>query len=208
MAGYAAVREGYTNLGFMGGMQIAGVIRYGYGFVAGAQQAASETGVYVTLHYIYADSSAATPQAQAQAEAWYGEGVEVIFACGENLEYSVIAAAEKYDDAWVIGYDTDRSAESGRVLTSACKSLGESVKYMLALYFGGAFPSGRCLTLGAAENAVMLPMDASHFSVFIQDDYEKVYALLSSGYSNTLPDESSVLHVLKIPADHVKMILQ
>jgi hypothetical protein len=79
---------------------------------------------------------------------------------------------------------------------------------MLALYFGGAFPSGQCLTLGAAENAVMLPMDTSHFTAFIQDDYEKVYALLASDYSNTLPDEQSVLHVLKIPADNVKMILQ
>lgn len=33
LAGYAAVTEGYKNLGFMGGIAVPAVIRYGYGFI-------------------------------------------------------------------------------------------------------------------------------------------------------------------------------
>lgn len=36
LAGYAAVNEGYTQLGFMGGIAVPAVIRYGYGFIQGA----------------------------------------------------------------------------------------------------------------------------------------------------------------------------
>ena len=45
LAGYAAVKDGYTKLGFMGGMAVPAVIRYGYGFVQGAEYAAVEDGV-------------------------------------------------------------------------------------------------------------------------------------------------------------------
>lgn len=208
LAGYAAVKNGFTKLGFIGGMQIAGVIRYGYGFVSGAEYAANEMGVNVTMYYTYTGSFAATPQLQSQAEAWYNEGIEVIFACGENLENSVVAAAEKYENTWVIGYDTDRSAESDRVCTSACKALTVSVKYILSLYFGGAFPSGKCLMLGVSEGAVMLPMNTSHFNAFIQEDYDNVYALLSSELGSMLPNETNVFNVLKISVSHVKIIVQ
>mgnify|MGYP000417668505 CR=1 FL=1 len=33
LAGYAAVYDGYKELGFLGGMAVPAVIRYGYGFV-------------------------------------------------------------------------------------------------------------------------------------------------------------------------------
>ena len=36
MAGYAAVKMGYKHLGFLGGMSVPAVIRYGFGFVQGA----------------------------------------------------------------------------------------------------------------------------------------------------------------------------
>ena len=40
LAGYAAVYDGYKKLGFLGGMAVPAVIRYGYGFVQGAEAAA------------------------------------------------------------------------------------------------------------------------------------------------------------------------
>ena len=47
MAGYAAVKEGYKKLGFLGGMAVPAVVRYGYGFVQGADAAATELGADV-----------------------------------------------------------------------------------------------------------------------------------------------------------------
>lgn len=38
LAGYAAVYDGYKELGFLGGMAVPAVIRYGYGFVQGADR--------------------------------------------------------------------------------------------------------------------------------------------------------------------------
>ena len=42
LAGYAAVQEGYKELGFLGGIDVPAVIRYGYGFIMGADKAAQE----------------------------------------------------------------------------------------------------------------------------------------------------------------------
>ena len=44
MAGYAAVKMGFTKLGFLGGMAVPAVQRYGHGFVQGADAAAAELG--------------------------------------------------------------------------------------------------------------------------------------------------------------------
>ena len=35
LAGYAVVKDGYRNLGFMGGIAVPAVVRYGYGFIQG-----------------------------------------------------------------------------------------------------------------------------------------------------------------------------
>ena len=57
LAGYAAVFEGYTKLGFIGGMKVPAVIRYGYGFVQGADYAAKELGIKnVSIKYNYTGS--------------------------------------------------------------------------------------------------------------------------------------------------------
>ena len=45
LAGYAAVKDGYKKLGFMGGMAVPAVVRYGYGYIQGAEYAAKEMGI-------------------------------------------------------------------------------------------------------------------------------------------------------------------
>ena len=95
LAGYAIVKEGYTKLGFMGGMAVPAVIRFGYGFIQGAEYAAKEMGIEaVTVNYHYTGGFDATPEAQALAASWYNDGVEAIFACGGSVGNSVMAAAE------------------------------------------------------------------------------------------------------------------
>ena len=53
LAGYAAVKDGYTKLGFLGGMAVPAVIRYGYGFVQGADKAAAELDKQIEINYTY-----------------------------------------------------------------------------------------------------------------------------------------------------------
>jgi len=181
LAGYAAVKDGYTKLGFMGGMAVPAVVRFGYGFVQGAEDAAKEMGLTsVDVKYHYTGGFDATPEVQTLATSWYAEGTEVIFACGGAVGFSVMSAAEA-SDGKVIGVDVDQSAESETVITSATKGLAAAVQEALAEYYAGSFPGGETLTLGADMDGVALPMESSKFSTFSQADYDALYAKLVAG---------------------------
>jgi len=163
LAGYAAVKDGYTKLGFMCGMAVPAVVRFGYGFVQGAEYAAEEMGVdSVELKYHYTGDFAATPKNQTTAATWYADGTEIIFACGGKVGNSVMAAAEAAG-AKVIGVDVDQSAESETVITSAMKQLGVSVYLGLESYYAGEFKGGVSETLDITVDGVGLPFASSRF---------------------------------------------
>ena len=65
LAGYAAVEEGYRQLGFMGGISVPAVIRFGYGFVQGADAAAKDLGLAqgdINIKYTYVGNFDASPE--------------------------------------------------------------------------------------------------------------------------------------------------
>ena len=96
MAGYAAVKMGYKNLGYLGGMEVPVVMRFGYGFVQGAEAAADELGINdVTIKYGYGNQFFGDNQITAVMDTWYQQGTEVIFACGGGIYTSVAEAAAK-----------------------------------------------------------------------------------------------------------------
>ncbi len=180
LAGYAAVKDGYTKLGFMGGMAVPAVVRFGYGFVQGAEAAAAELGISsVDVKYHYTGNFDATPEAQTLAASWYAEGTEVIFACGGAVGNSVMSAAEAAG-AKVIGVDVDQSSESDTVITSAMKGLAAAVQTTLDQYFNGEFPGGEALVYAADMDGVQLPMATSKFETFTQEEYDAVYAKLAA----------------------------
>ena len=201
LAGYAAVKDGYTKLGFMGGMALPAVVRFGYGFAQGMDYAANEMGITgLTLNYHYTGGFAATPEAQALAAAWYADGVEVIFGCGGAVGDSVMRAAESADGK-VIGVDIDQSGDSPTVITSAMKGLGASVVSVLTAYFEGEFPGGQKLVMDASQDGVQLPMATSRFNTFSQADYDAIYAKLVAGEVPLLKD-TDVQSVSEIPTEH------
>lgn len=181
LAGYAAVKDGYTKLGFMGGMSVPAVIRYGYGYLQGAEYAAKEMGIdSVEVYYHYTGAFSATPEAQAMAASWYESGTEVIFGCGGAVGNSVMAAAEDVDKA-VIGVDVDQSEESDTVITSAMKKLLNSVYGGIKGHYEGDFAGGKTTYFDVTSDSVGLPMETSIFNTFSQDDYDAVYEKLVSG---------------------------
>ena len=183
LAGYAAVKDGNTKLGFVGGMAVPAVVRFGYGFVQGAEYAAKELGLAagsVTVNYHYTGAFAASPEAQTMAASWYNNGVQVIFACGGAVGNSVMAAAEQSGNK-VIGVDVDQASESPTVITSATKGLRPSVYSCIADFYNGKFPGGQTLVFSAANEGVGLPMETSKFNTFSKADYDAIYATLASG---------------------------
>ena len=186
LAGYAAVYDGYKELGFLGGMAVPAVIRYGYGFVQGADAAAKEIGATdVNIKYWYSGGFAATDEVKNKMDGWYSEGTEVVFACGGPVCESCDAAAQA-NGGKMIGVDVDQSGQFDTVVTSAMKGLAESVNEALtdALNNGWKFTdayAGKQAVLGAAENCVGLPMSTSKFTKFTQEQYDAMYAAIVDG---------------------------
>lgn len=203
LAGYAAVKDGYRKLGFMGGMAVPAVERYGYGYVAGADYAANELGLSsgeVEIKYTYVGNYDASPENQTTAASWYQGGTEIIFACGGQMGNSVMSAAEQYGGK-VIGVDSDQSTESETVVTSAMKMLSSSLQQILEMYKNDEFPGGVTTTFDVQTDGVGLPMETSRFENFSQEDYDKIYEDLvqdKDGIATNIPSDSVVDSVSEI----------
>ena len=184
LAGYAAVIDGYRKLGFMGGMAVPAVIRFGHGYVQGAEVAAQELGLpdkSISITYYYTGTFAPAPEIQTMAAAWYNDGVEVIFSCGGGICFSIFPAAENSGNV-VIGVDGDQSGESPSVITSAMKLLTKSVNDKIADFYNNEFPGGQTVIYSAENMGVGLPAIAtSKFKTFTQAQYDEVYKKLQNG---------------------------
>ena len=193
MAGVAAVKLGYKNLGFLGGMAVPAVIRYGYGFVQGADAAAAELGLTdVTINYAYGNQFYGDADITAAMDTWYAGGTEVVFACGGGIFTSAAEAAAKVGGK-VIGVDTDQAPVidglygEGMTVTSAMKGLAPTVKTMLAAVQAGKFEGGKVENLGLVsenpeENYVQLPSASTQFADgFTAEDYAALVAAMFKG---------------------------
>lgn len=193
LAGYAAVMDGNTKLGFCGGMAVPAVQRFGSGFVQGAEQAATELNVTGTLTYYYAGAFAATDEATTLMKQLYANGTEVVFASGGKVYLSVDEAAKEYDTAKWIGVDVDQSSVDEKVLTSAIKGLRESVTSALEVYNEDSWTDigGKDYTLGLDSefgnldkmDYVGIPTneDAWRFETFTKEQYNTVLTKIKNG---------------------------
>lgn len=188
LAGYAAVMDGFRYLGFMGGMSVPAVVRFGYGFCQGADYAAKELGLKegeVKIKFGYTGNFDPMPENQTKAASWYQSGVEVIFSCAALVLNNVTAAAEAASgDKYVIGVDVDQKSESDTVITSATKNLKGTVMNVLDDIYNDKFRGGKNDILGSESDAVALPDDFSRFKKFTKEQYEEIYNKLKKNEDN------------------------
>ena len=188
LAGYAAVMDGFTKLGFSGGGggTNPACCRFGYGYVQGANHAAEELGITVDMNYSwqYGSTFSASTDLQTMINGWYVNGTEIVFACGGSMFQSIVAAASA-NDKFVIGVDVDQSGESEYVVTSAMKGLADAVQWAVAKVYDGTFDTigGQQTSLGVADNAVELPTgaDSWRFETFTVEEYESLYQQMVDG---------------------------
>ena len=185
LAGYAAVKDGYTKLGFLGGMAVPAVIRYGFGFVQGADAAAAELGKDIEINYTYGGQFFGDANITAKMEGWYAAGTEVVFACGGGIYTSAVEAA-KLHNAKVIGVDVDQSYIDECIITSAMKQLQNVTETVLEALNSGDWATygGKVSNFSLAEGEyVGLPTDADSWrlSTFTVDEYEALKAKLADG---------------------------
>lgn len=196
MAGYAVVKDGKTKLGFLGGMAVPAVIRYGYGYVQGADAAAQELGTNIEINYFYGGQFYGDANITSRMEGWYSNGTQVVFACGGGIYTSAVEAALK-SNGYVVGVDVDQnyigvngvadgSFAYNPFITSAMKGLTEAVNTALSDIEAGDWSDI------AASNGnfgledgdyVGLPTDADswNFESFTTDEYEALKSKIKSG---------------------------
>lgn len=196
MAGYAAVNLGYTKLGFLGGMAVPAVIRYGYGFVQGANAAAVELDTKIEINYVYGGQFQGDADITAKMDTWYANGTEVVFACGGGIYTSAAEAAAKVN-AKVIGVDVDQAGiidgdyGDGITVTSAMKGLYPATYDTLTdVIVNGKWADyvGKIETLGLVSgddptlNYVQIPMDSTQWDDnFTKDDYKALVKAMFDG---------------------------
>ena len=188
LAGYAAVKDGFTKLGFSGGGGGTNdaCCRFGYGYVQGANAAAEEMDVTVDMNYSweYGATFSASTELQTMINGWYSNGTEIVFACGGAMFQSIVAAASA-NDGYVIGVDVDQSGESDYVVTSAMKGLSDAVQWAVGHVYDGTFSEigGTGTSLGVKDNAVALPTaaDSWRFETFTVEEYEALYQQMLDG---------------------------
>ena len=219
MAGYAAVKEGYKKLGFLGGMAVPAVIRFGFGFVQGVNAAAVEMNIAneVSVNYVYGGKFNGTPEITAVMDTWYQGGTEVVFACGGGIFTSACEAATKAGvNGKVIGVDTDQSYiingkyGAGLCITSAMKGLAPTVNTILTDIFAGKWENyaGKINKLGmvsgtdASLNYVQLPTDTWSMTNFTKADYATLVGKIFDG-TITISDATD-----KMPATTIKVTMQ
>ena len=209
MAGYAAVKLGYKHLGYLGGMAVPAVQRFGYGFLQGVDAAAAELNISgeITVEYVYGNQFFGDADITAVMDTWYGEkGVECVFACGGGIWSSAAEAAAKVGGK-VIGVDVDQSATingmygEGMTVTSAMKGLAPTVKDVLTaivLEDNWAAYAGKIETLGLVSadpeaNYVQIPMETTQFAEgFTADDYKALVAAMFEGTVTVSGDISAM----------------
>ena len=186
LAGYAVVMDGYTKLGFLGGMAVPAVIRYGYGWLQGARDAAKELGVEVECNYTYGGQFFGDANITAKMEGWYAGGTEIVFACGGGIYTSAVEAANIHG-AKVVGVDVDQSYIDACIVTSAMKGLQNVTETILGALANGEWDGtygGKFITYSLAEgDYVGIPTAEGswRFNNFTMEQYEAVHAKLMSG---------------------------
>ena len=205
MAGYAAVKEGYKKLGFLGGMAVPAVTRFGYGYVQGADKAAAELGItsQVSINYVYGGQFYGDADIKSRMDTWYTGGTEVVFACGGGIYTSACEAAQAANkNGKVIGVDTDQHAiitanynDENLCITSAMKGLAATVKTALTdIILNNSADwdtkyAGKIATLGLVSgtdvesNYVQLPIAEGSWKMtkFTVNDYKALVAKMYSG---------------------------
>lgn len=168
LAGVSAGMVTKSNkIGFIGGMKSAVIERFETGFIAGAKSVNPNAIVDVQYAATFQDAS----KGQAIASKMYQSGDDVVFAAagatGNGLfkEARDRKAKNPTQNIWVIGVDSDQSAEgvvmaggneTNVVVTSALKRVDNAVKDTTSEAKKGNFPGGKTKLYGLADDGVGL----------------------------------------------------
>ena len=220
LAGIAAALETKTGkVGFIGGMVIPAVQKFGYGFVTGVAYANANLGTNVEVaDYLYNGTFSDVSGGQAQAGGMYDKGIDIIFVAAGKVGNGVIAEgkvrAEAGDDVYVIGVDVDQyedgiiSNGSSVILTSAIKRIDNAAYDKIDELVNGTFTGGQVITMDAKNDGVGLPAENPNLSEATQQAADEAFELIKNGtivVPTELDEVTAMLEELGFDASHLNL---
>lgn len=220
LAGVAAALETKTGkVGFIGGMILPAVQKFGYGFVMGVAYANANLGTTVEVaDYLYNGTFDDVTGGQAQAGGMYDKGIDVIFVAAGGVGNGVISEAkqraEAGEEVYVIGVDVDQYDEgiisdgSSVILTSAIKRIDNAAYDKIDELVNGEFVGGQVITMDSKNDGVGLPEENPNLSEETQTQTDNVFALIKEGtlvIPTELADVEKMLEELNFDASHLNL---
>ena len=220
LAGVAAALETKTGkVGFIGGVILPAVQKFGYGFVMGVAYANEKLGTTVEVaDYLYNGTFNDVAGGQAQAGGMYDKGIDVIFVAAGGVGNGVISEAkqraEAGEEVYVIGVDVDQYDEgiisdgSSVILTSAIKRIDNAAYDKIDELVNGEFVGGQVITMDSKNDGVGLPEENPNLSEETQTQTDNVFALIKEGtlvIPTELADVEKMLEELNFDASHLNL---
>ncbi len=201
----AALTSKTGKVGFVGGMEIPAVQKFGYGYVAGVAYANEKFGTTTEVtQYMYEGSFDNVAGGQTVAGSFYDSGCDIVFHAAGGVGVGVINEGKTRrsagEDVWVIGVDVDQYNEgimedgTSCILTSATKELGAASYDTIQQIIDGEFKGGQKIVLDSSNGGVGLPDENPNLSEDTVAKYEETFAKVASGelVVPTSPEELEV----------------
>lgn len=192
LAGYGAVKDGFTKLGFIGQRETETYATYCYGFVQGANNAAVEEEKQISIGVTYIDEYPDEDTAASVCDIWYNGGTEIIMISANDVFAQKCAQKAVDHFAYTIGVNNDQTyladgLDYNPFMTSALKGLGEVVDATLEMVLAGSWKEnlgGRTVYYGLSSgNYVYLPEDSAlwMFKDYTPEEYENAKNSIADG---------------------------
>ncbi len=182
-----AKADGYTAVGFIGGMEGDLITKFEVGYIAGVHSVDPEMTVFVS----YVGDFSSADIAKIEAEKMYSDGAYVIYHASGGAGNGLIAAAkEKHQDGetvWVIGVDRDQYDDglmddgSSVMLTSMVKRVDVVADEMSTKALNGEYYGGEVLIFGLENEGVGIPAENPNLSPEIVASVEAAKQSILSG---------------------------
>lgn len=214
LAGYGAVCEGFTHLGYFGEYESAQFSRYGYGFVQGAADAANAKEKDVTVEFAFGNDFETPEAAISAVDGWFSSGCEILLVAAGDEIVSKCAAIAVDHIGYIIGTNIDQSYlgqtfDYNPFMTSAMKGLREAVITTLDMACTNEWDvtlSGKTGAFGLESGNYLYLVEDEWlwlFEEFTIDDYNALKEKLSlneiSPSADKMPEVSG--HITVVTAD-------
>jgi len=107
--------------------------------------------------------------------------------------------------------DVDQSFESETVVTSALKGISEAASQSIAAHFDGTFAEkwgGQLTTLGAAQDAVGLPVATWSMETFTVEQYDALLASMKDGSLVVDPTDYTGDTITTVPFENLTIVYE